>query len=89
MEADQLHANITHLGHCGIVLSTEERANLVSSLDMQKLKGGFERMLFWGVIQGTAAKYYVAQGYQTDPLDKRIAIYRYVRRVVDNVYRVS
>lgn len=76
MDVDQFHVNITNLGQCGIVLSTEDRANIVSSLDVQKLKGGFSRLIFWGVIQGTVGRYYVAQGLQDDPLDKRTTLYR-------------
>jgi hypothetical protein len=48
---------------CGQTLSVSEKAAVETSLAVLKADNGFDTVKFWGRINGIAADYLIAQGY--------------------------
>jgi hypothetical protein len=48
---------------CGQTLSVSEKAAVETSLAVLKADNGFDAVVFWGRINGIAADYLIAQGY--------------------------
>lgn len=78
MESEGLHMNIDYVGSSGIILSTEQKAALQSSLVILRSNYKFERVLFWGKILGVKNDYFIVQGVGRDELKERKTLYRYL-----------
>ena len=78
MEADTLHLDIDYVGSSGIILSTEQKAALQSSLVILKSNYKYKRVLFWGKIFGVKNDYFIVQGIGMDELKDRHSLYRLV-----------
>lgn len=76
IEANQLLLDIEHFAYSGIVLSVEQRASLQTSLSIAKEQYKFNRIYFWGKINGTKEDYYIACGVGTSEIDQRTFLYR-------------
>ncbi|KAL3321240.1 Radial spoke head protein 9 [Cichlidogyrus casuarinus] len=73
MDAIDLQLKIEYLGHCGIVLTPEQKSALQTSLVILKHEQKFQTVQFWGKIIGARADYFIAQGIGDDCLkDKRM-----------------
>ena len=65
MDAEGLHMNIDHVVSSGVILSTEQKAALQSSL-------------VWGKIFAVKSDYFIVQGVGKDVLKERKTLYRYL-----------
>lgn len=68
--------SIDYVGSSGIILSTEQKAALQSSLVILRNNYKFERVLFWGKILGVKNDYFIVQGVGKDELKERKTLYR-------------
>ncbi|XP_031565996.1 radial spoke head protein 9 homolog [Actinia tenebrosa] len=75
MESEGLHVNIDYVGSSGVVLSTEQKAALQSSLVILKNNYKFARVLFWGKILGVKNDYFIVQGIGKDDLKEKKSLY--------------
>lgn len=75
MEAEGLHLNIDYVGSCGILLSTEQKAALQSSLVILRNHYKFNRVFFWGKILGIKGDYFIAQGTGSDEMADKKTLY--------------
>lgn len=71
--------NVDYVGSSGVILSTEQKAALMSSLVILKNNYKFARVLFWGKILGVKNDYFIAQGVGKDELKERKTLYRYIK----------
>lgn len=78
MDAEGLHMNIDYVGSSGIILSTEQKAALQSSLVILKSNYKFRVVKFWGKIFGVKSDYFIVQGVGKDELKERKTLYRYL-----------
>ncbi|XP_005999412.1 radial spoke head protein 9 homolog [Latimeria chalumnae] len=62
MDADSLHVSLDHVAGNGLLLSTEQKAALQTSLLIMEKNYKFRRVFFWGKILGREADYFIAQG---------------------------
>lgn len=76
MDAHGLHLNLDYLGSSGVILSTEQKASLQTSLLLLKNREKFHRVEMWGKITGIQGEYFVAQGIGNDQLSDRKCHYR-------------
>lgn len=76
MESEGLHVNIDYVGSSGVVLSTEQKAALQSSLVILRNNYKFARVLFWGKILGVKNDYFIVQGIGKDELKEKKSLYR-------------
>ena len=76
MEAEGLNMAIDYVGSSGVVLSTEQKAALQSSLVILKSNYKFRGVKFWGKILGVKSNYFIAQGVGKDELKDRKTLYR-------------
>ena len=76
MDADTLNAEIEVLAQAGIVLSTETKTLLASSLLTLKQSEHFTKIFFWGKIIAVARDYYIAQGVYTNEFAGRKSFFR-------------
>jgi radial spoke head protein 9 len=75
MDTDGLHLSLDYLGSSGIVLNTEQKTSLQTSLLLLKNREKFRRVQFWGKIVGIQGEYFIAQGIGNDQLDDRKSHY--------------
>lgn len=76
MEAEGLNMTIDYVGSSGVVLSTEQKAALQSSLVILKSNYKFRGVKFWGKILGVKSNYFIVQGVGKDELKDRKTLYR-------------
>lgn len=76
MEASSLPAALELVAGGGAGLSPEKRAVLGSSLLLLQRDYRFERVWFWGCIQGVRGAYYIAEGLGPDRAAPRSRLYR-------------
>ena len=76
-----MSAALSHLSSSGIVLSTERRVSLDTSLTLLMHAEKLKSIKYWGRIQGVAADYHIAQGATGDDFDCK-TFYRSVQRSV-------
>lgn len=76
MEAGALPAALELVAGCGAGLSPEKRAVLGASLLLLQRDYRFERVWFWGCIQGVRGAYYIAEGLGPDRAAPRSRLYR-------------
>lgn len=76
MEALSLPAALSLVAGGGAGLSPELRAALGASLPLLQRDYRFERVWFWGCIQGVRGAYYIAQGLGPDRAAPRSRLYR-------------
>lgn len=76
MEAALLPAGLELVAGGGAGLSPEKRAVLGSSLLLLQRDYRFERVWFWGCIQGVRGAYYIAEGLGPDRAAPRSRLYR-------------
>lgn len=77
MDVEGLHMSIDYVGSSGVILSTEQKAALQSSLVILKSNYKFDRVKFWGKIYGVKSDYFIVQGVGKDELKDRKTLYRY------------
>ncbi|XP_059697426.1 radial spoke head protein 9 homolog [Haemorhous mexicanus] len=75
MEALSLPAALSLVAGGGAGLSPELRAALAASLPLVQRDYRFERVWFWGCIQGVRGVYYIAQGLGPDRAAPRSRLY--------------
>jgi len=75
MDSEGLHMNVDYVGSSGVILSTEQKAALQSSLVILKSNYKFHRVLFWGKILGVKNDYFIVQGVSKDELKDRKSLY--------------
>ncbi|NWS95549.1 RSPH9 protein, partial [Mionectes macconnelli] len=76
MEARSLPAALALVaGGGGVGLSPEKRAALGLSLPLLQRDYRFERVWFWGCVQGVRGAYYIAEGLRPDRAAPRIRLY--------------
>ncbi|EGD80944.1 hypothetical protein PTSG_01527 [Salpingoeca rosetta] len=66
MDVQSLSPALDHLSSSGIVLSTERRVSLDTSLTLLMHAEKLKQVKYWGRIQGVAADYHIAQGSNDD-----------------------
>ncbi|KAI6652535.1 hypothetical protein LOD99_4320 [Oopsacas minuta] len=71
MDSDKVLSDIGYLEGCGIILSPEEKAALQTSLILEQTKNKFNRVCFWGKIQGVKRNYYIVVGIGGDQIHNR------------------
>lgn len=76
MDAEGLHLNIDYVGSSGVILSTEQKAALQSSLIILKSNYKFRKVAFWGKILGVKDDYFIVEGIGKDQLKDRQTLYR-------------
>lgn len=76
MDLEGLHMSIDYVGSSGVVLSTEQKAALQSSLVIVKSNYKFRGVKFWGKILGVKSDYFIVQGVSKDELKDRKTLYR-------------
>ena len=82
MDIEGLHMCIDYVGSSGVILSTEQKAALQSSLVILRNNYKFARVVFWGKILGVKNDYFIVQGVGKDELKDRKTLYRNVQEVV-------
>ena len=86
IDAKSLLLDVEHLAYAGIVLSIEQRASLQTSLAIVREQYKFNRIFFWGKINGTKEDYYVAVGVGKDEIKQRTFLYRSVHTIASIVH---
>ncbi|OXB65421.1 hypothetical protein ASZ78_005048 [Callipepla squamata] len=76
MDASALHTALQLAASGDTGLSLEKRAALGASLPLLQRDYRFERVWFWGCIQGVRDAYYIAQGLGPDLAAPRSRLYR-------------
>jgi hypothetical protein len=71
MEVTQLTVGMDYVSANGIVLSTEKRVAIQTSLVLLKNAEKFKHITYWGKIQGISSDYCIAQGYGSDPFARK------------------
>eukprot|EP00800_Vazella_pourtalesii_P002033 TRINITY_DN11887_c0_g1_i1.p1 TRINITY_DN11887_c0_g1~~TRINITY_DN11887_c0_g1_i1.p1 ORF type:complete len:271 (+),score=57.25 TRINITY_DN11887_c0_g1_i1:98-910(+) len=71
MDSDKVLSDIGYLEGCGMILSKEEKACLQTSLILEQTKNKFNRVCFWGKIQGVKRNYYIVVGITGDQIHNR------------------
>lgn len=61
-DADNLSSTVQYLAPIGATLNVEERAALQHSLITLRQQNHFQRVMFWGKVQGIEGYYIIAQG---------------------------
>lgn len=77
IDANQLVLDVDHLSLSGIVLSTEQRASLQTSLSIAREQYKFDRIYLWGKILGTKEDYFIAVGTGSNEIKKRTFLYSF------------
>lgn len=75
IEANKLVFDIENLGYCGIVLSTEQKAALQTSLAFACEQYKFAKIYFWGKILGIKEDYFIACGVGQNEIKNRTFLY--------------
>jgi radial spoke head protein 9 len=78
MDSRNLHLSMDYVGTSGVIINTEQKAALQTSLMILKHENKFERVFFWGKILGIKDEYLVAQGVGKDEMAERKTFYRLV-----------
>ena len=76
MEASRLFADLDLVSSSGVVLSTENKAALQTSLLLLKSAEKFKTVQFWGKIAGIARDYFIAQGIAHNEVTGKKSFYR-------------
>lgn len=75
MDSCDLHLSIDYVGSNGMVISTEQKSALQTSLTILKNNQKFDRVYFWGKILGVKDDYFIAQGFGDDEFSERKTLY--------------
>lgn len=67
---------VDYVGSSGVILSTEQKAALQSSLVILKSNYKFRGVKLWGKILGVKSDYFIVQGVGKDELKDRKTLYR-------------
>ena len=67
---------IDFVGSSGIILSSEQKASLQSSLCLLQHNNKFSKIYFWGKILGVNEDYFIAQGANEDEMGEKKTFYR-------------
>lgn len=76
MDSTSLYCSLELVAGNGQTLNLEQKAALRTSLVILKKNYRFNRVLFWGKIQGIKEDYFIAQGRGQDELQDRKNFYR-------------
>jgi len=71
MDLKQLTVGLDYVAANGIVLSTEKRVAIDTSMVLLQNAEQFKHIAFWGKIQGITTDYFIAQGYNSDPFKRK------------------
>lgn len=76
MDARFLGQQLQYFQSSGKLVSVEQQAILCNSLTLAKHKNHFNKIIFWGCIEGIKDEYWIAQGITgTDELCDRVTLY--------------
>ena len=75
MDASNLLQYLNNFASSGVIFSTEQRTCLANSLTLVKYHYKFDRLEFWGKIQGLKEDYYIAQGVRAGLEDATQTLY--------------
>lgn len=64
MDSDYLHLFAPILSYDGIIISSEQKSALETSLKVLKNEMNFEKLYYWGRISTMGAPYYIVQGME-------------------------
>jgi hypothetical protein len=76
VELSHLARGLEVFGPSGLVLSTEQRAALQTSLILLKASENFQSVVFWGKIVANRRDYFIAQAYLDKDPTKKKSFYR-------------
>ena len=76
MDLANLFADLDLLAPAGVVLGTETKSALQTSLVLLKNAEKFKKVLFWGKILGITRDYYIAQGVADNEVKGKKSFYR-------------
>ena len=79
MDHETLIYDVDAVAAAGIVLSTELKTALQTSLVILKNAERFKKVIFWGRIGGVARDYFIAQGIAENEIKGKKSFYRFVR----------
>ncbi|XP_029657817.1 radial spoke head protein 9 homolog [Octopus sinensis] len=89
MDSQTVLVDVEYLGTSGISLPPQIRAALQTSLPILKANNNFNKVEFWGKVEGLNADYYIAQGFRNDLMRNKTVFYRsnpsYEYEVIDKV----
>ena len=73
MNSDHLHLFAHNLSYDGIIISSENKSALETSLKVLKDEMSLDKLYYWGRISTLGSPYHIAQGIEeiTDPFSKR------------------
>jgi radial spoke head protein 9 len=71
MDLSQLSVGLDYVAANGIVLGTERRVAVQTSLVLLKNAEKLKHIAFWGKVLGVSSDYYIAQGYNDDPFTRK------------------
>jgi hypothetical protein len=77
MDSESVLYDIEHLAGAGVILPTEIKAAIQSSLVALKHAERFSSLQFWGKITGVVRDYYIAQASHDSPIVGKKSFYRY------------
>ncbi|ELT88698.1 hypothetical protein CAPTEDRAFT_118743 [Capitella teleta] len=75
MDCQDLRLTIEYVGSSGIILSSEQKAALETSLTILKNNHKFDKTYFWGKILGVKDDYFIAQGVGKNEFEDRKILY--------------
>jgi radial spoke head protein 9 len=75
MDSQSLHQTVDFVSGCGVILSTEQKASLQTSLAVLLKRNKFSHVHFWGKILGIHDDYYIAQGFTKDQLSGKKTLF--------------
>lgn len=75
MDSQCLHLSVDYVGSSGIILSSEQKAALQTSLVILQSENKFSKVYFWGKILGIKDDYFIAQGTGKDEMAERRTFY--------------
>lgn len=75
MESEGLQLNIDYVGSSGVVLSSEQKATLQTSLCLLQNNTKCSKVYFWGRIRGVKDDYFIAQVVGDDELNDKKTYY--------------
>jgi len=77
MDSQNLHLYVDFVGSSGVILSTEQKASLQTSLVILKSNHKLAHVKLWGKILGVKDDYYIAQGFSDDQFAAKTTLYRF------------
>ena len=76
MDSQDLHLSVDYVGSSGVIISSEQKAALQTSLCILQNNQKFSRVNMWGKILGVKDDYFIAQGIGKDELGEKKTLYR-------------